>query len=497
VRHVLTDLHMTSMASSSDFYFQCMAFTAIWWILVSGVTRRPLYHVLEGSVVTVPAWMPERALLLVQRWHGGALRPLFFYAQSASLALAFSSRGNNAVAFLSAILYSLYHLVESSETNRHGEYPVLYSLWAMCLVAVFRPEASASNAGAAAAATTRTIAYFENEAYRQACVWGVAIHFAFSAGHSKLAVSGWTSWLDPGTVRAYLTCHRRARDVMDRPAWMAGNRLVARSKVLSTLVAFCVLASECVVVPASLLLAGPHRPKVAYLLVAIHVGTALLLSFRAGFSFWTTIPVYLYGFSCPAEFASAPWFLAVVIAFGPTVAATTLGGCGGDGSGSGGLALPDSWPWTPVSLFMWDGPAADALSRLLVTGDTRLVLATPKVAANGLVGLRVLHQGERRENDGIAAGGGNDCDDVVHDAVMRTVAFTLAQGGGPLIEVFRNMKYDSTSNFSLSITTLVHRTWAWLGVEQRLFDARTGDPLTCAYFVRIDASSGDVKEVLV
>lgn len=474
---------------TSDFYLQCMVFTATWWILVCSITKRSLFHVMEGSVLTVPSWMPETLLLQIQQRHKRTLRPLLFYAQSFSFALAFSFRENAAIVLVAAMMYSLYHLVETSETNRHGEYPILYSVWAIYLVAVFRPETITSGG----AATTRTIAYFENEVYRQACVWGVAIHFVFSAGYSKLTVSGWASWLSPKTMQTYLTCYHQARHAINRPIWMNGNRLVAKSNLLSTLAAFCILTLECIVVPVSLLLDETRRHHVAYLLIAMHVAISLFLSCKVGFSFWTTIPVYLYGFSCPAEFASPPWFLALAIGFGPTMMATMFrGGHSGDGSGS---ILPENWPCTPVGLFMWDGSMAEALSQLLMTGDTRLVLTTPEVAANGLVGLRIMYQGEHRPDDEIE-GENNNTGAVVHDAVLRTIGFTLVQGEDTFVEVLRNMKEDKASNCSLAIETLVHRTWAWLSVERRLFDAHTGEALTCAFFVRIDTSSGTIKEVL-
>jgi hypothetical protein len=453
------------------------------------MTKKPLFQVMEGSVVTIPSWMPETLLLHIQQRHKHTLRPLLFYAQSASFALAFSFRENTVVVFIAAIMYSLYHLVETSESNRHAEYPILYSVWAMYLVTVFRPDTSDKGG----ATTTKTIAYYENEIYRQACVWGVAMHFLFSSGYSKVAVSGWTSWLNPKTMQTYLNCYRQARHVINRPIWMAGNRFVAKSNLLSTLVAFCILTLECIIVPFSLLIDDRRRMKVAYLSIAIHVAIAILLSFKVGFSFWTTIPVYLYGFSCAAEFATAPWFLALAIGFGPTIIATMLKG--GNTSDRNGTAIPENWPCTPVGLFVWDGAVAEALLHLLMIGDTRLVLTSPEVAANGLVGLRIMHQGDhRRDDEGNCEK--NVTEAVVHDAVMRTIGFTLVQGGDSFVDVFRNMKEDTPSDSSLAVETLVHRTWAWLSVERRLFDAHTGELLTCAFFVRIDSSSGTIIEVL-
>jgi hypothetical protein len=64
--------------------------------------------------------------------------------------------------------------------------------------------------------------------------------------------------------------------------------------------------------------------------------------------------------------------------------------------------LPDDWPCSALSLFMWSGEQADAISRNLMTGDLRVVLATAAPDGRGagqsnkdddLLGLPVLYHG--------------------------------------------------------------------------------------------------------
>jgi hypothetical protein len=62
---------------------------------------------------------------------------------------------------------SLYHLLENSTTNRHGDFPLLYNVWAMCL-----PDAG----------------------YASAASFGIGIHFVLSSGVSKLLIGG-RRWL--------------------------------------------------------------------------------------------------------------------------------------------------------------------------------------------------------------------------------------------------------------------------------------------------------------
>jgi hypothetical protein len=167
--------------------------------------------------------------------------------------------------------------------------------------------------------------------------------------------------------------------------------------------------------------------------------------------------------------------VAASIGMGPTLISILL------------LAMPENWPFTPVSLFMWNGKTAQCLLRLLMTGDTRMVLATTRVASchEDLKGLRVLHHGEVIEGK----------EDVVHDCVLRTIGFTIMQGNEAVMEAVRALEHDPDID-GVATQTLLHRTWAWLTLDRRLVEAHTGEDLTHVYLVRIDESMR-VSDVIV
>jgi hypothetical protein len=149
---------------------------------------------------------------------------------------------------------------------------------------------------------------------------------------------------------------------------------------------------------------------------------------------------------------------------------------------------------------MWNGKTAQCLFQRFMTGDTRMVLATTRVAnmeqEQQLIGLRVLHHGEtavvaKRSK-------GDEQEPVVHDCVLRTIGFTMVQGGGPVVEAVRALEDDACDPNALdpATRTLLHRTWAWLTMDRRLVEAHTGEDLTHVYYVRIDESMR-VLDVLI
>jgi hypothetical protein len=429
---------------SSAFYIQTATSVAAWWGLVAITTQKPLYKVTESSVVTIPSWMPKGFILLLQRF-----RPLLFNCETIGLALAASFYNHEGIRILAAILYTLYHLTESSETNRHGEYPILYTMWAMACITDLE--------------------------YRHACAWGIAIHFVFSSGYAKLVVgrvskNGVPRWLHPSTMETYLTTYREARHSQSRPLLPDLNRRLCDSKFLTSTIATSVLLLECILVPGTLFVDAEYRPLACYAMIFMHIGIALCMSFRVGFVFLTSLPTYLYGFQSSAEFGTGPWIVAALVGLGPTLVSMLV------------FAIPENWPLTPVSLFMWNGKTAQRLLELLMTGDTRMVLATARVAHHSdLIGLRVLHHGqvvvEKKHED----------DFVVHDCVLRTIGFTMIQGGEPVMEAARELENDSTVD-GAATQMLLHRTWAWLTLDRRLVESHTGEDLTHVYLVRIDES---------
>ena len=79
----------------------------------------------------------------------------------------------------------------------------------------------------------------------------------------------------------------------------------------------------------------------------MHVGIALAMSLRVGVVFLTTLPGYVLGFSCAAPLLSPAWLLALAVGALPTALALARG-----------APLPEAWPLSPISLFMWSGEQA-------------------------------------------------------------------------------------------------------------------------------------------
>jgi hypothetical protein len=473
---------------------------AAWWTLVCSATRRPLYEVAEGSVITVPSWMPKQILLFLQQH-----RPFMFYCETIAMSMAYCFPDELSVRVGAAILFTLYHVTEHSETNRHGEFPILYGMWTMCL---------------------------PDEEVRQACAWGIAIHFVLSAGYHKLSVGGmggsaaarnnagngyeddttkeqsssssssssswpYPLWMHPSTMETYLTCYRQSsKSFFSRPIFPRWNERICKSKTLCCTLSLLTLVTECFLVPGTLLLPPEQRLVGCHAMIALHIGIALVLSCKVGVVFGTTLPLYWYGFHCTSTIGSVPWMIAALLGVGPTLVSFLFGSSNG---------MPENWPLSPVPLFMWNGPTAQCLLQLLMTGDTRMVFATTKVASSSsssqhqkneeshflssLEGLRVLHQGETIRSSS------DDDENVVHDCVMRTIGFTVVQGNEPLLEAVHALQYNQEVG-GAATRALLHRTWAWLTLEKRLVEAHTGEDLTHVYFVRVDKNMR-ITEILL
>ena len=255
-------------------------------------------------------------------------------------------------------------------------------------------------------------------------------------------------------------------------------------------------------------------------MLMLHVGIALALSLKVGALFLTTLPCYLLGFSCEAPVGSAPWALAVAIGVLPSAACLAVG-----------KLLPDEWPLTAVSLFMFDGEAARRIASDLMTGETRLVLATAELPPrHHLAGLRVvphrlLRLGEIGDEIGDEIGGevGDEIGGevgggaaqaggrpaaahvLVHDAVLRVISFTtvhadlhslLSERAAQAAQAANAKGGDACGDLK-EISLLVTELSAWLERDQRIVERATGLPLRRAYFVRVSVEDkGRILEVL-
>ena len=441
--------------TQSYFYGSQLACLLAWWCVVRVVTRKHLYDLCAGSVLTRPPWLSERTILRLHE-----RRRTAFVALPCALALA-SLKPSLLARLVVALSMSLYHLTESSATNRHGEYPLLYNAWAMVL-----PERLA-----------------------HAASFGIAVHFVLSSGIAKLWYGG-LEWCSPHTMAVYLDTYRPSKS--SPPLSRGLSTWLARRAWATRAIAVGTVALECVVVPATLLLPSAAVRRVGTaLMVAMHAGIGGAMSARVGIVFLTTLPCYAVGFSCDAPVGSREWWLAAALGLLPTAFAVVRR-----------KPLPEAWPLSPISLFMWNGAQAERLATLLMTGDTRLVLGCATSTGTGadaetdaapLLGRRVIHHGERPKKGGGSGGGGEEAA-VLHDAVLRVVGFTLVHAEVGALLAAADLRAPG-GDLASSLSRVTRHVEDWLRSERRLVEASTGRRLERAYFVRLDAS-GCVIEVL-
>jgi len=447
---------------SITFYQWQFAATLVWWILVRALVKKNLDDITQGSVFTCPSWLSDRLLHQLQL---PKHRRIVFVASLFSLAVGggwgFAVAGVQPpdqtqqvfVRFAVALVFSLYHLVESSVTHRHGEYPLLYNVWAMCLPSLYASAAS----------------------------WGIAIHFVWSTGIGKIWVGGGTKWMAPSTMRFYLTTYYNAKMKLSRPCLPSLNRWVCQRSWATVLISVFTILLECGLVPLTLLLPASLRWIGCTGMVLMHLGIFLIMSKKVGIVFATTLPTYLVGFQCTADIKTTHWWLAVSVALLPTLLSF----------GVLGATLPENWPSSPVLLFMWSGEQAKVLADTLMTRDTRVVLCTSDKSAKNIVGLPVIHHGSvaastSNKNDKKAA------DQAVHDCVLRVIGFTILHK--PLLKNEAVPKPGCCQD-DWDVNVFVRSLRLFLESDRRLFETQSGQPLVNAYFVRLDPN-GNVQEVL-
>ena len=412
------------------YYRLQFACQACWWGLVYGLSGgRWVYELGDASVATSPAWLvgpPQHSVGNLMVWLHARRRTVYL---AMPYMLGVAAFGDNARYFfpryVAALAVSVYHAAETALSRRHGEYGLLYSAWGCCLPAAWA---------------------------RGACL-GAATHFVLSAGAAKVRVGG-LGWCRGSTLRTYLKAYRESKSALTRPFSPALSSFVAT--YLAAPAAVATLLLECVAAPAALFLAPPYRAHVTTALVLMHVGIFLAMSAQVGLAFVTALPVYVLGF-CGGPLDRGPRLLAALVGLGPT--AWSLGA---------GRSIPETWPLSPCALFMFDGPQADALAAKTMTGATRLVLAPRDFDETTLVGATVCYAFKPRAPSTAA---------VVHDAVLRTLGFTLC----PSEEVLRLL-----SDPAWDPAALVAATEAWLRRERTLAETTTGRKLARAFFVEVD-----------
>ena len=318
---------------------------------------------------------------------------------------------------------------------------------------------------------------------------GAVVDFVLSAGLAKLRIPNSPGdWIEPDTMRVYLQTYRFSKTMPPLLPRLT-DLLLDCPRALSFL-ATTTLVVEVLLVPLIALLAPPPlRVLSAYLMISMHAGIAAAQSFKLALIFCTTLPLYFLAFTCDAAVGSLAWFLAATIALRPLF-----------------FAVSETWPLSPVHLFMWSGHQARTMSRLLMLGDTRLVLGTRQCTAATALDCPVRPHGIV----GGSSSGGSGVTGLLelHDAVMRVIGFTLLQGDADVhravLALLASGAKDAPlrgNGVTLSDAELVavrHCSTAlqrWLASTKRLVEARSGLPLERVLYVRVGAD-GRVVEVL-
>ena len=114
----------TMVEHISTTFYQCQfSATILWWLVVRVMTRMQLYEITNGSVFTKPSWLSCRFLHHMQ---SPSRRKVIFVASVLAMGVAgwgfpFVDPKWMSTRLVTALVVSLYHLVESSVTHRHGE----------------------------------------------------------------------------------------------------------------------------------------------------------------------------------------------------------------------------------------------------------------------------------------------------------------------------------------------------------------------------------------
>ena len=310
----------------------------LWALLFRLSTRHHIHYLSAGSLLVRPPWLNKRLLLWLHE-HRITVHILL----PCSLTLGLILPQTIPLRLAIALVVSVYHLVESSATSRHGEYPLLYCVWAVCL-----PSEYASGVSL-----------------------GVVTHFVLSAGAAKVRVGGLCSWAAPSTMATYLQIFGKSTSAA--PLSRVLNQMLSSRPWATTLTGVGTLALELAIVPALLFAPPALRWLGSVLMVLLHTGILVVMSRSVGAAFLTTLPAYIIGFGCDAQVGqvrvprlpseckifcaafhtvkpcrfsqvgSQPWLVATAIALLPTC---TVSVCG--------LSIPEAWPFSPFALFMCD-----------------------------------------------------------------------------------------------------------------------------------------------
>jgi len=392
-------------------------------------------------LATRPSWLPLKVFLFLRR---PEIYLTSCYVLPLALSLAAWQPSVRALRVLAAIPGSVYCLVESSSTNSHRDYPMLYNLWALALLP---------------------------DRWAEGVALGVCVHFVAASGLAKLHIGG-LAWLGPGPLSSVLRWYGDLEFADGGPGSPRMNRLARDSQLCLSGLDKATLLFEILAVPAAMFLTPEARLCVGLGgMVCLHFGIYIFQSAIIGLFFLPNIASYALGFGAHVKVGDPQWYSSLslfCLSFGYIALFPRR-------------LLPEDWPLTPFALFGWSGAQWDALFDAFVRGDTRLVMSAGLM--HGPLHLRVVSRGMR----GSSSAGDDevvyDCWDIVvgdttvHDDILQGI--DLGTLGTPL--------WDAAA--------FARKVELWLSAHKRVIELRSSRPLVSAYFVHID-TAGFVDEVL-
>ena len=467
----------------STFYLSQAAAFGLWWFLIKSLTKRAPWDFATMSVQTRPNWMPSKVLSsLVQ------FRKIIFGSVIPLLLITSIFDDIIFLRLITAITITLYHLLESSCTNKHGEYPLICVIW--CLV-------------------------IPTDLYSRILSLSFVTNFLLLAGMAKIFIGGF-GWIHPNTLKTYLNIYCQSKSGNGPLLKNLTKKFILPNDIILSLFAFITIFNEIILI--SLVLVIQHVtlfskmniiPNYDYhylvdlsflLLILMHIGIFLFMSKTVGIAFITVIPVYAVSFNVHFEqlwlhreivndisFLSLLFvtILSFMIAFGPVLIAIFFR--------KSKFPFIESWPFSSISLFMWNGYQADIISQKLMTGDTRLVLFGKNITdKNQLIGVKIVYHGMIIKN--INNSDSDDGNIQVHDAVLRLIGFTLLQGGDELLQYCPKPIATKTGK-EWNIKLFCNAASLWLEREKRLIEMSTGEPLINTAFVEIN-DKGRIERVI-
>ena len=328
----------------------------------------------------------------------------------------------------------------------HGQYPVLWTSWALVLLPL--PFASA----VARAATV----------YLFAC-----------AGLAKLCVpTSPAEYLHPGTMRLVMGKGGSFENPTPRfePAWPWLTRRLLCAPRLLRCAAIGTLILELVLMPLTFLLSAEARLCVALLCLSFHFGIWAVLTQTAGTMFFQLSGLYAFGICGELPVGSAAWACGIIVAALPFASFAAFGHC---------WVMSERWPMTNCALFPWSERQICFVFDHLVTGPTRLVLTTHHVSEDELLGQPIVSRGQVcAPPAGVA----------LHDAFGNLWNWTKVY---PEFVAALNASCASGDPCGL-----VDPTTIWLARSKPLAETLSGRPLVCASLVELDPSTKRVRRVV-